>query len=516
MKFVHKTIGVLAVGFLVLTFWSALLYWPREGCKKIMIETAQNQEVSPLAVLEGKIRIPEVSDQPIPELIILSDVLVGVGLGEHDETTDFPNYHPSLIGLPKIYGELLVDFPMKGRKILYFDDRLGLFVACWIDQKTTNDNQMWRKVVLAYAGPEGMSGKLDESLGRFTDPVVSKNGVFGSILVFDRRLHRFYQMNFEKGTVKASREFSFAGEYSPVAIDDFGKNRSTINIRYRIPGVKGSPEIDNKPQLDNFALILDQTGRLDWFDLNKMDFTGLAGYVPNLSDAYAYKICPLLWADSQRGLVVTSFSMDTLIHGTQVIFDPGGQVVQSDERSDWRSKLSAFRVARYLLENLYSPAMLFGSCAQMRLFKNSGNHASLYMPTNSFLVRYSEREVENYADYIGGLFMVVAPALILSFFLARSVKKNAVSLGLSKPACRAWFLLTIAFGVPAYITWRITRPREAMVTCKNCGKLRRPEFERCQHCNSPWHVPEITPPAWRVCHTLEDEKIQSEKSVTVG
>jgi uncharacterized OB-fold protein len=56
----------------------------------------------------------------------------------------------------------------------------------------------------------------------------------------------------------------------------------------------------------------------------------------------------------------------------------------------------------------------------------------------------------------------------------------------------------IAFGLSGYITYRLTRPRETLVTCANCGKLRRPDMNKCHRCGSKWHVPELTPPTWRV------------------
>jgi uncharacterized paraquat-inducible protein A len=57
---------------------------------------------------------------------------------------------------------------------------------------------------------------------------------------------------------------------------------------------------------------------------------------------------------------------------------------------------------------------------------------------------------------------------------------------------------TIAFGLTAYITYRLTQPKITLVTCTNCGKLRRPDMARCHRCGSKWHIPELTPPAWRV------------------
>jgi hypothetical protein len=90
------------------------------------------------------------------------------------------------------------------------------------------------------------------------------------------------------------------------------------------------------------------------------------------------------------------------------------------------------------------------------------------------------------------------PAFLLSLLLAWRVTHDGARLGLSKNARAAWVAGTVAFGLPAYITYRLTRPKVALVTCANCGLGRRPDREKCQRCGSPWGVPELVPPAWRV------------------
>ncbi len=57
---------------------------------------------------------------------------------------------------------------------------------------------------------------------------------------------------------------------------------------------------------------------------------------------------------------------------------------------------------------------------------------------------------------------------------------------------------TLAFGLVAYITYRLTRPDLSLVTCANCGRLRRVDQGQCHRCNAQWEVPELTAPAWRV------------------
>jgi hypothetical protein len=95
--------------------------------------------------------------------------------------------------------------------------------------------------------------------------------------------------------------------------------------------------------------------------------------------------------------------------------------------------------------------------------------------------------------------LLMCPSLVLSVWLSGKIRKDAKLTGLSETAVKGWVAGTIAFGLPAYITYRLTRPKETLVTCQNCGKMRRPDMERCHRCGSKWETPELTPPKWRIC-----------------
>jgi hypothetical protein len=107
---------------------------------------------------------------------------------------------------------------------------------------------------------------------------------------------------------------------------------------------------------------------------------------------------------------------------------------------------------------------------------------------------------------VGGLFMALVmliPSIVLSIFLAQRINADGGRLGLSKPVRQLWILGTVAFGLPAYITYRLTRPAGPLVTCANCGRQRWPDGVACHFCGSPWRVPELEPPAWRVLDGAE-------------
>jgi hypothetical protein len=93
------------------------------------------------------------------------------------------------------------------------------------------------------------------------------------------------------------------------------------------------------------------------------------------------------------------------------------------------------------------------------------------------------------------------------------VTRDGARLGLPTNTRAAWVAGTVLFGLPAYITYCLTRPRLTLVTCANCGVGRRPDGEKCHRCGSPWVVPELVPPAWRV---LGEQELAEERSPAAG
>jgi len=53
-----------------------------------------------------------------------------------------------------------------------------------------------------------------------------------------------------------------------------------------------------------------------------------------------------------------------------------------------------------------------------------------------------------------------------------------------------WFLAVLLLGIPGWIVYRIFRPREALLNCPRCGRLRSPATVACPFCNAPWGAAE--------------------------
>ena len=189
------------------------------------------------------------------------------------------------------------------------------------------------------------------------------------------------------------------------------------------------------------------------------------------------------------------------------VFDPNGKLVYRGDTQDKGGISTASAVYSespmattilFLLENLQPPAFEIASYLCGDSIEPSASHRALFILPNSFvgmLGRYNGTKFDKEVF----LPLLMGPSLILSIWLGFRVRKDAKILGLSGTANKWWTAGTIAFGLPAYITYRLIRPKETLVTCQNCGQLRRPDMEICHRCGSKWEMPELTPPNWRIC-----------------
>jgi hypothetical protein len=158
-------------------------------------------------------------------------------------------------------------------------------------------------------------------------------------------------------------------------------------------------------------------------------------------------------------------------------------------------------ITKYVLENLHPPVLSVASYFTADSIEAASGHKALFILPNSFIGMAGRNIAGNFAERFIYALLIILPSIILSIFLVWRINKDAVIVGLSKNERLLWITGTIAFGLVAYITYRLTRPKETLVTCQNCGKPRRPDMDICHHCNSKWHVPELTPPLWRVTNS---------------
>ena len=161
----------------------------------------------------------------------------------------------------------------------------------------------------------------------------------------------------------------------------------------------------------------------------------------------------------------------------------------------WASTLT---IGKYLAENLHPPILSIASYFTASAIEADAGHRALFFLPNSFIAMKGRERPVNFAERFFSALWLILPSIILAILLSIRVSKDAVVVGLSENARLYWIIGTLAFGLTAYITYKLTRPKIALVTCQNCGKPRRPDMAKCPRCGSKWNIPELTPPTWRV------------------
>jgi hypothetical protein len=446
---------------------------------------------------------------------------------------------------------------------LCFDKETGLIISRSVRyaERSRGEVIVPEKLFKYFIGPDGMSETESESLGRFYDPIITTRGYYQPVWlgIYDKKLRRFYVADLSEGTVVKGPELAEGDSREPIEIGEIEKGLYAAELFWSCPkvsNVDGALEkqrlyLPDDPEDSNgwdyvgwwtptkgFILTLDKTGTVHLLNTTDWSFSP-AGYLPvpkslftqeqqktvarprdllayNAVPVYAVLRSPAEPNEPRRtldtkylGMCAASMSRE----GTSMavcVFDPNGRAIKrADTESKGRSSAemiygegwqSFWAPVEYILENLQPPIFEIASYFSRGYFEASAGHRALFILPNSFVGMLGRTYVENlFAKLVFALVLLMGPSLILSVWLALRVRKDATLVGLSGTAKKWWTIGTIAFGLPAYITYRLTRPKETFVTCQNCGKMRRPDMERCHRCGSKWEVPELTPPSWRIC-----------------
>jgi hypothetical protein len=392
----------------------------------------------------------------------------------------------------------------------------------------------------------------DERLGRFLSPVSDRLSLCPQIL-YDRAVRRFFIIDWLRRTVRKGPELPANSGHEPLQIRMVVRGLALISR----PQVSRSKNRPHKGLLApnyfaNRVLVLDASGRIDLLDPETLTIVGIAGRLESPTplfgtprqarpeDVIAYEACPFSLPTSDQGpnrsyggCAVATMLRDGTALRLDVYDANGRHIDRNDTRAakyetvdkrgirnqDSLSSAEAaysylpgaelLTLAKFTLENLHPPVLLlFSFLAASHLDARSG-YRSVFLLPDSF-VAMGARDVD--AGVIArpaGAFMLACPACLLALLLAWLVGRDGRRLGLPKNARTAWIVGTVLFGIPAYLTYRLTRPKIALVTCANCGLGRRPDADKCQRCGSPWVVPELVAPAWRVLGEPEQAEDRS-------
>jgi hypothetical protein len=441
------------------------------------------------------------------------------------------------------------------RGYICFDKRSGLIIRRYQsvelkDKRTSREEEL-------FAGPNGVSKTAEPSLGRFYDFITTQQGP-NQIGIYDKGTRQFCVIDFIEGSVSKGVQLAQGDMREPIAMGRIEKGYLTASVWWNPPeiwddaqgrwkgqrlfwpgGVQSGEgyRFSNWDWTCTYIPVLDKTGRIYNYDTKQQSLTP-AGYLPfpkstftfephdevsRPGDVLAYGIWPVyayLRSPSEltkpRGIIdikylgicVACVSREGKTMSAAV-FDPNGKLVYRGDSQGTGAKSAEavysgapdaelVKMILFLIENLQPPVFEIASYLSKDTIEAEAGHRALFILPNSFvgmLGRYTglkfDREVF--------LPLLMGPSLILSIWLAMRIRKDAKLTGISNRAGKWWMIGTMAFGLPAYITYRLTRHKEVLITCQNCGKLRRPDMETCHRCGSKWEIPDLIPPDWRIC-----------------
>ena len=445
---------------------------------------------------------------------------------------------------------------------IYYDPVMGQMVHAGTLTERKPDGTDAITYFTHYAGPEGVGLTPDEKLGRFVDPVVDRLAFYPWV-VYDRGPGRFFLIDWRKREVRKGPDRSEGSTLSPVQIGLVRKNPHSLRIdleppSYRDPGGRTSaePTYTSGSGLSVGPLpVLDASGRIGLLDLDTLELAwGQMRLVAPASlscpergarpkDVAAYFVEPFFeysrvggggWV--YGGTAVATLSSDATTVRLEVIDANGmhvdtevttlpqyiegkhgdilpGKAVPSAEAAYLHLPGAlATTIARFTVENLHPPALMLLSYFTGPRAEATAGSRSLFFPPDSFVARKA-RGGRPSPDRALIVLLLMAPGLLLAVWLADRVGRDATRIGLPKNVRKACVVGTFLFGLPAYITYCLAKPRIALVTCANCGLGRRPDMERCHQCGSVWTVPELIPPAWRVVGQPEQPEATSSSPV---
>ncbi len=431
----------------------------------------------------------------------------------------------------------------KSERFVYFDKQLALYVS-YLGRPGIGSENKWIEFY-AYAGPNGIGIKPDKKLGRFGQPIGRE--LNNQFLIYDSLQMRFYRIDFKDNTVTKGEKM--AGELSsikPVQIleltggQGLGRAIWTPPI-VKLPQDKAGPNktsriseymseasfyhIDDWLYSDGHIAVLDDRGAIHKLDTERLEIVGSYGYLPSVyrndddqmsrpDELLDYSVGFFERNEVLQGIHVASLSRGGSIL-TQIIFDEHGRFVNEKQIDLFSAGMESpggplAITCRYILENLQAPALSIASYILRDRISPIAGRSGLFILPDSLecITRRSACDPYLWYAYSLLLLLFISPSIILSAILATLALLNGKKLGLTTTQRKAWFFAILLLGWTIYVTYLFVRPKGAMINCKNCGKTRRPEHYQCHHCQSDWHLPELSVPGWRIVDIAGDVQPQ--------
>jgi hypothetical protein len=344
-----------------------------------------------------------------------------------------------------------------------------------------------------------------DSLGRFLSPVVCGETRAGRI-IFDRGSSYFYAIDFDVQKVhRGPRIADMTFRPVDVVTSKLGPGVCSVDGRYSSSVRDEDVTYATNPG-EICIPVVDESGAIAVLDLRSWNLITRAGHLPaprtsygrgssrpeNLFD-YDVKVIIKRPENEYAGLMIAALPRAG-VPLTVCVFNRDGHLI--GETPD-RAAIGPWLTTKHLIESLHPPVLTLASFFTAYSFDAGATHRVVFLMPNSFVAQQRDRQTSFLFQLLWALVFML-PAMLFAGFLSWRVAVDARVIGLSAWARRVWMAGTFAFGLPAYITYRLMRPRCVLMVCRDCGRGRRLDRDVCHHCGRGWDSPELEPPAWRV------------------
>ena len=523
-------LNIVGTGIFVIVLLGIVFFWADRFCDNAILDSVKPNDygivIQPSGLMENEQQfMTEQGDKYLPSSVKASmnynmPLTLGICRDFVEEETRFQG-----LSMMSVAYDMMTDnvtstikpevLENSNQQRTYFDKDKGLFVNCYLS-RNFEDRDKWSKRINYYIGPEGIGDEPTEQLGRFIQPLTSKMKYPSkeTTVFYDKGLRRFFRVKItgEERTVTKGPELD-AEKYNPVetGYGCVGTTYIPVGTEFKSPeqvveenGTKKNVPIKLTTNASNkYLIVVNDNGRIDLLDTETLELKP-AGHLHEYSKLqHGYLIRSAFFGDSYLGLIVSSFSSNLRYMETDV-FDATGKKVVHKACGVNVEKVSggiASSLSRYIIESLQPVGFNILSYLTAYNYDGVKSQQAIFIRPNSTIASFAcpgGRDKILFLISLLEVLMIMGPSLIIGVLLGWRVSKRAKALGLSKLAVRFWTYGVIFTGVAGYLTFRFTKHAEIMVTCKNCGQLRRVEQDNCHNCKADWQMKHLKKADWRI------------------
>ncbi|MCD4830976.1 MAG: hypothetical protein K8R02_04095 [Anaerohalosphaeraceae bacterium] len=555
MKSIKTKIYALATIIVVTTFFCVGLYWTKTILRAVQGEMACENSYDWASVKPSRLLSKAI--ETAPGVVSKSDI--SVSNRNYNSGLAIDKYLNNDFGLT--YPWLIHSTNKRKGKIEYlsFNKKTGLIEYRTVLRKSAKDK--WTEKRVYCVGPDGIAAEPDKKLGRFINLITTSEMWINGDVFYNKALRQFFRIETKVIETENGWQFDLANskvikgpqldieKYDIVQIGRIKKGR--LDLRFTPPMKEFKKDAPSNAQkrknssyntnkhysaLDSYRthltdkiLALSSDGTIYMVDDSTLEIVSIAGNLPMAStmlggaekpapkNLFAYDVKPLVVDGEYKGLMVASVSRDNTGVAVSVYDHNGKRLTTNYSRPKYtsRSRRGNYRnegienfcempggllviTLKYIVENLYPAGANVLSYFFSDSFEATKGYSNIFIIPDSFPAMFGRESTGNKYGQFLGVLGIISPSILIGLFLSWRVVKDARAIGIDKSDRRFWLIATIILGLPGYISYRIARPKQTLVTCENCGQLRRPDEEICHHCKLVWSIPAMEKPVWRV------------------